>query len=229
MRRSEREIIRRLPLFKGMTDAHFDLLIRDGFLQRFPARTDLIAEGDIPDFLHIVVEGIVELFASHQGRKTVLDIVRPMTTFILAAVIRDEVYLKSARTLVPSRILMIPAHVVRGVFERDAAFARAVVNELALRYRVIVRTLKNDRLRNGTERLLNWILQADRAQGGRGRIRLPFDKRTLASQLGMTAESLSRSLTSLKKHGIAARGRDILVADRKALRALAKPSLLIDG
>jgi CRP/FNR family transcriptional regulator, transcriptional activator FtrB len=229
MRRAEREIIRRLPLFKGMTDAHFDLLVKDGFLQRFPGRTDLIAEGDVPDFLHIVVEGIVELFASHQGRETVLDIIRPVTTFILAAVIRDEVYLKSARTLAPSRILMIPAPAVRGVFGRDAAFARAVVNELALRYRVIVRTLKNDRLRNGTTRLMNWILQADRTQGGRGRIKLSFDKRTLASQLGMTAENLSRSLTSLKKHGVTARGRDILVADRRALRALAKSSPLIDG
>ena len=229
MRRSEREMIRRIPLFEGMTDAHFDLLVREGFLQRFPARTDLIVEGDVPDFLHIVVEGIVELFASNQGRETVLDIVRPITTFILAAVIRDEVYLKSARTLGPSRILMIPAPAVRDVFGRDAAFARAVVNELALRYRVIVRTLKNDRLRGSTERLLNWILQADRAQGGRGRIKLPFDKRTLASQLGMTAENLSRSLTSLKKHGVTARGRDILIADRRALRAQAKPSLLIDG
>jgi len=179
MRRSEREIIRKLPLFKGITDGHFDRLIRDGFLQRFPGRTDLIAEGDIPDFLHIVVDGIVELFASYQGRETTIDIVRPVTTFILAAVIRDEVYLKSARTLGPSRILMIPAPAVREVFGRDGAFARAVVNELALRYRVIVRTLKNERLRNGTDRLLNWILKEDRTQGGRGRVKLSFDNERL--------------------------------------------------
>jgi CRP/FNR family transcriptional regulator, transcriptional activator FtrB len=229
MRSSEIAIIRRLPLFKGITPAHFNLLTKDGFLQRFPGCTDIIAEGNVPDFLHIVVEGMVKLFASYQGRETVLDIVRPVSTFILAAVIRDEVYLKSARTLAPSRIFMIPAPAVRDVFGQDAAFARAVVNELALRYRVIVRTLKNDRLRTGTERLLNWILQADRAQGGRGRVKLPFDKRTLASKLGMTAENLSRSLTTLKKHGITARGKDIFVADRKALSVLAKPSLSIDG
>jgi Crp-like helix-turn-helix protein len=56
-----------------------------------------------------------------------------------------------------------------------------------------------------------------------------YAPRTLASRLGMTAENLSRSLTSLKKHGVTARGRDIFVADRRVLRALAKPSLLIDG
>lgn len=229
MHRSERQIIRRLPLFKDITDVHFDLLVKDSFLQRFPGHTELIVEGESPDFLHIVIEGIVELFAASKGKETSIDIIRPMMTFILAAVIRNEVYLKSARTLGPSRILMIPAPAVRDIFGRDAAFARAIVNELASRYRVIVRTLKNQRLRTGTERLLNWILQADRAQRGRGRVKLPFDKRTLASQLGMTAENLSRSFASLKKYGVTARGRDILVADRKMLRALAEPNLLIDG
>jgi len=229
MRRSEYDTIRKLPLFKGMTASHFEALVKDSFLQRFPGHTDLIFEGDRPDFLHVVVEGIVELFTAYDGKEAVIDIVQPVTTFILAAVIRDEVYLKSARTLVPSRILMISAPRVREIFGRDAAFARAVVNELAQRYRVIVRTLKNERLRSGTERLLNWILQADRSQGGHGHIKIPFDKRTLASQLGMTAENLSRSLASLTKYGVTTHGRDILVTNRKTLRKLAKPRPLIDG
>jgi CRP/FNR family transcriptional activator FtrB len=228
MRLAEREVVRRLPLFKDMSDAHFEALIKDAFLQRFPSHTLLIKEGDPADFLHVVVDGMVELFATFQDKTATLDILRPVTTFILAAVIRDEVYLKSARTLSPSRILMIPATVIRDVFGRDAAFARAVVSELALRYRGIVRTLKNEKLRTGIERLLNWILRAESAQGGRGRVKLPFDKRTLASQLGMTPESLSRNLNSLKKHGVTNRSRDLHIADRKSLRVLAKPHFLID-
>jgi len=228
MRRSEHSIIRRLPLFRGMTKGNFDLLVKDSILQRFPGRTNLIFEGDKPDFLHVVVEGIVELFANHNGKEATLDIVHPVTTFILAAVVRDEVYLKSARTLVPSRILMLPASTVRDVFSRDAIFARAVVGELALRYRAIVRTLKNDRLRSGAERLLNWILQAERGQGGRGQIRIPYDKRTLASQLGMTAENFSRNLASFAKYGVTTHAREILVTNRKVLRKLAKPRPLLD-
>ena len=100
-------------------------------LQKFPEHTTLIQEGDLPDFLHILVDGTVELFAGWDGRETTIDIIRPVTTFILAAVIRDEVYLKSARTLNSARILMIPAQAVRDVFGRDAAFARSIVNELA--------------------------------------------------------------------------------------------------
>ena len=161
MRQSDWKLIRALPLFSDMSEANFATLVSAAFLQRFPQHITLINEGDLPDFLHIVVEGSVEMFSTHDGHETTIDIMRPVTTFILAAVIRDDVYLKSARTLTPAQILMIPAQTVRDVFGRDAAFARAIVNELAERYRGVVRSLKNEKLRTSAERLANWILQTD--------------------------------------------------------------------
>lgn len=229
MRPSDGKIIRALPPFSDMSEANFGELMSAAFLQRFPQHVNLIAEGDLPDFLHIVVEGSVELFAAHDGRETTLDIIEPVTTFILAAVVRDAVYLKSARTLAPAQILMIPARTVRDVFGRDAAFARAIVNELADRYRGVVRCLKDEKLRGSAERLANWILQADALQGHRRNVELTFDKRTLASRLGMTPENLSRNLALLAKYGVTCSGRDILIDNPSVLKQFAKPNALIDG
>ena len=229
MRQSDCELIRALPLFCDMSEANFEELVSAAFLQRFPQHVALISEGDLPDFLHIVVEGSVELFGTHDGHETTLDIIRPVATFILAAVIHDGVYLKSARTLAPAQILMIPAQTVREVFGRDAAFARAIVNELAARYRGIVRALKNEKLRNSAERLANWILQADAMQGLRNQIDMQFDKRVLASRLGMTPENLSRNFALLNKHGVSSSGRNIIIEDPAALERFAKPNSLIDG
>jgi CRP/FNR family transcriptional activator FtrB len=229
MRQTDGNVIRALPLFRDVSDAHFDELMRAAFLQRFPKHVTLIREGELPDFLHIVVEGSVELFGEHDGHETTLDIIRPVTTFILAAVIHDEVYLKSARTLTPARILMIPAETVRGVFDRDAAFARAIVNELAERYRTLVRSLKNEKLRTSAHRLANWILNTDAQQGSQQHVELKFDKRVLASHLGMTPENLSRNLTFLSQYGVINSGREILIKDTTALKDFAKPSSLIDG
>jgi CRP/FNR family transcriptional activator FtrB len=228
LRQADGKTVRALPLFRDMTEGHFDELMRAAFLQRFPQHVTLIREGDLPDFLHIVVDGSVELFATHDRHETTLDIIRPVTTFILAAVIRDDVYLKSARTLTPAQILMIPAQTVRDVFDRDAAFARAIVNELATRYRSLVRALKNEKLRNSAERLANWILRADASQGNQRSIELTFDKRTLASHLGMTPENLSRNLALLSKYGVKSSGRDIVIEDAAALAQFAKPNVLID-
>jgi CRP/FNR family transcriptional activator FtrB len=229
MRIAEIDLIRELPLFREMAQENFDKLTEAALLQRFPARVDLVQEGMLPDFLHVVVEGRVELFARHNGRETTIDILGPMTTFILAAVVRDEPYLKSARSLSDSRILMIPAEAVREIFGRDGAFARAVVSELAARYRSIVRALKNEKQRTSCERLANWILKADAQQGGTGKITFAYDKRTLASQLGMSPENLSRNLSLLAKHGVRSSSRGLTIENVAELRSFAQPTPLIDG
>jgi CRP/FNR family transcriptional activator FtrB len=228
MRQSDWTSIRALPLFCEVSDANFDELLGVAFLHRFPKNVSLINEGDMPDFLHIVVDGMVELFGSHNGAETTIDIVRPLTPILLAAVIRNAVYLKSARTLAASHILMIPAPTVRDLFRRDCAFACAIVDEIAERYRDAIRALKNVKLRTSPERLANWILQADALQGYRRYIELSIDKRTLASHLGMTPENLSRNLALLTQYGVRSSGRDIIIEDASALAQFAKPNALMD-
>jgi CRP/FNR family transcriptional activator FtrB len=228
MRISDQQIVRALPLFKDIREEHFSTLMGAALLQTFPPRVQLIREGELPDFLHVIVEGAVELYAGHRDRETTIDVIVPTTTFILAAVIRDEVYLKSARTLTQSRVLMIPADAVRDIFGRDGAFARAVVGELALRYRGIMRALKNQKLRTGMERLANWILQTDLWNGSVGELTLPFEKRLLAALLGMTPENLSRSFTALTSYGVVSHGRAIMIKDREKLQHLAQENPLIE-
>src|SRR5262245_36271646 len=98
MRDTDAEIVRALPLFSDMEEGHFKTLIGAGYLQRFPHRVVLIHEGQRPDFLHILVEGSVEFFSASGGRETTLSFLSPPGAFILAAVVLDQFYLKSART-----------------------------------------------------------------------------------------------------------------------------------
>ncbi|MDE2364248.1 MAG: helix-turn-helix domain-containing protein [Hyphomicrobiales bacterium] len=225
MRAADIEHVRTLPLFRDMEAANFDGLTSDALLQRFPAHVELVNEGDRPDFLHVVVEGMVELYSRREGDELGFSLLRPFSTFILAAVARDAAYLNSARTLMPSRILMIPAERVRDTIAADPAFARAIVGELAIAYRRVLKELKNRQFRPTAERLANWLL---REMEPDGRMRLPFDKRKLAAHLGTTPENLSRTFAVLAQHGVDARGREIVVTDMIALKELAKPDPLID-
>lgn len=228
MRSAEFEQVRCLPLFRDIAETSFSALLKAAFLQRFPAQVTLQNETERPDFLHVVVEGSVELFSGYCDRETTIAILRPVTTFILAAVVGDKPLLASARTLEASRVLMIPAEAVRSIFEQDQKFARAVVHELAIGYRSVMKELKNQKLRTSGERLANWMLQTDQQSGGEGSFRLPYDKRKLASQLGMTPENLSRNLAMLTDHGVAVRGREIILRDSKKLARLAQPTPAID-
>jgi len=211
-----------------MTDANFESLMQAAYLQTFPAQLELISEGDSADFLYVVIEGCVELYARSNGRETTMGIVHPVGTFILAAVLKDAVYLMSARTCDRSKILLIPSENIRDAFEKDEAFARAIVVELANCYRGVVKEHKDLKLRTAVERLANRLLRYHRDQGANGSLALPHDKRTLASLLGMTPENLSRAFNTLKPYGVEVDGATIRLNDLKALENLAKPNTLID-
>lgn len=221
--------VRALPLFRQMDESNFDDVMRGAYLQTFPPQVELITEGDRSDFLHIVVEGSVELFASWNGRVTSMATVLPISTFILAATIRDAPYLMSARTLEKSRVLLLPSADVRSVFDADNAFARAVVVELAQGYRSMVKTAKDLKLRTSIERLANYLLRQPRGgtDASEG-FELAMGKRRLASFLGMTPENLSRAIKALQAHGVATRGARVWIRDEASLRKLARPSPLID-
>jgi len=228
MRSEDLTAIGQLPLFADMDKDRFSELMQAAYLQMFPPQVELIREGDPADFLYVVVEGRVELFAKSNGRESTLALVEPVSTFILAAVLKDAVYLMSARTTEKSRLLLIPSQDIRHAFQQDDAFARAIVVELASRYRAVVKEHKNHKLRTAVERLANCLLTLEQRQGGGGRLVLPFDKKTLASLLGMTAENLSRAFNTLKPYGVEVNGAEITLAKPGDLRQLAKPNSLID-
>ncbi len=219
--------LRKLELFADMQDVHFDSLMRRAYVQNFPPGIDLIAEGDPSDFLHVLLDGGAELYATWNGRETSMAIVRPVSTFILAATARDAPYLMSARTLQKSRIMLLPSVDVREIFDSDPAFSRSIVRELAQCYRSVVKNTKTLKLRTGTERLANYLIRQYRNAGDAG-FDLPIEKRRLASYLGMTPENLSRAIKALQPYGVTVRGSHVEIADDTDLSRLAKPTELID-
>src|SRR6266852_3611020 len=203
-------------------------LLDAALLQQFPTGVILIHEGEPADFLHVLVDGLVEIFTEQSGGEWGISLINPVSTFILAAVVCDQPYLNSARTLTDSRVLLIPASRVRAVFDQDVAFARIVARELALAYRSSVKKLKGYMARSSVERLANWILTEAHRDTGQGNIVIPFDRGTLASHIGTTRENLSRSLALLTEHGVRIRGREIVIDSKEQLEAFARPQRFID-
>lgn len=229
MRVAEKPEIAKLPLFREMQDEQRERIFSGSFLQAFPAQLTLFELGQHPDFLHVLVDGLVELYATSAGRDTTMRIVEPVTSFILAAVVTDLPYLMSARTIAPSRILLVPAALVREVVKDDCALMQATMRELAQAYRDMVRALTDMKLRQSAERLGNLILQQDYRQSGSGMVQLKAEKRLLASLLGMTPENLSRAFGALGSHGISVNGPLITILDRAALEAFVRPDPVRDN
>jgi CRP/FNR family transcriptional regulator, transcriptional activator FtrB len=177
----------------------------------------------------VLLEGAVELTArGGDDREAVIEIFWPVDCFILAAALTATPYLMTARTLEPSRLLMIGAERLRQRIREDLLLALALTASLAGHFRMMVRQIKDLKLRNGTQRLGCFLLRLVDEAGAGGVAELPCAKGTLASRLGMTSESLSRALVALRAHGLEVRGSRIVIADRDELERYCRPDALID-
>jgi CRP/FNR family transcriptional activator FtrB len=110
----------------------------------------------------------------------------------------------------------------------DRAFYAAMLRELASEFRRALKSLKSQKLRDGSERIAAFLLELQQAQDGAETVVLPADRKTVASYLGMTRENLSRSLQKIGNYGAAVRGNEVVIRDPDSLRAHADFSPLMD-
>ncbi|HYD32365.1 MAG TPA: cyclic nucleotide-binding domain-containing protein [Azospirillaceae bacterium] len=229
MRLKDLCLVRSMACFSDLDDAQLAELTRGALLQRFPKETQLFEQGERPDFLHILAEGTVELYASSSdGRETVIEVLTPLDNFILAAALTDTPYLMSAKVLDPALVLMLSAQRLREQIIQQPKLALSMMGSLAGQFRRMVRQIKDLKLRTATQRLGAWLLQ----QGGELRdgaaFDLPVSKQVVAGRLGMTPENLSRAFAALADHGVLVRGRQIVIADVRRLQECCHPDTLID-
>ena len=229
MRPRDLETIRALPCFEELDEAQLNTVMAGALLQRFPRETVLFEQGERPDFLHVLVEGSVMLYGSTaEGRETVIEILTPVDTFILAAALTDTPYLMSAKVLEASNILMLPARNLREHMATQPKLALVMLASLASQFRRMVRQIKDLKLRTSTQRLAAYLLRlADPATDG-VTVELPVNKQVLASRLGMTPENLSRAFGTLAEQEIQIKGRTVTVGNIERLRAYCNPDTLID-
>jgi CRP/FNR family transcriptional regulator, transcriptional activator FtrB len=216
--------LRSIALFSHVSDPHFRTLLRSATLRHLPAQTVLFTESERPTYLYTLIEGSVELFSEHHDRRCTIAVLRSVRPCVLTSIVEHRNPM-SARTLERSQLLLVPAKVIRELIETDLGFTGAATHELAGDCRQAIEDFKNDRLTTAIERLASWMLRADAEAGGKGEFAIPYDKRTLASVLGMAPENLSRNLAALAKSGVVVRGRRVKLNNRPALAARSGLSL----
>jgi len=214
-------LIASLPLLGSAAEEHRQKIAAAASLRTASSRTIMFAEGSRVDQLFVFVRGSVELFSEQDERRFTISVVRGPCPVEVSSLLAERHPL-SARVLEPSEFVSVPAKLVLELAGRDAGLADAFVHELAKESLQIIEDFKKHRLLNTTERIAHWMLQSDHNNGGSGRIVIPFDKRVLASYLGMTPEQLSRGFATLVSAGVTVDGRTVSIANREKLTRIAR-------
>lgn len=210
--------IKSLPLFRSLPDDKLLHVVEEAQILRQPAGTTLFRQGEMADFLYVVLDGQVGLAGvDNHGEETIVEIVECGSAFIEAAVLMDLPYLMTAQVLVPSRILLLPAARLRRDLLNIPELAVGMLNSVSMHFRTMVREIKELKLKTANQRLGSYMLSlTDKTEGG-AIFRLPHNKGLVAARVGVRRETLSRLFTSLRGHGVVVDGPMVSIIDISSL------------
>lgn len=224
-----RDALAQTAWLKTVSGEVLDLLAKQAVLHRMPAGSTLFEQAEIPAFALLLVSGKVELLAARGTEETLVELVRAPDLLLPAAVLNSQPYLLRARVLDDARLVMVQAEAFREAVASAPDLCLAVLACQAAQFRRQIKHAKNLQLRSAEERVGCYLLKLIEDAPPGAPVRLPLEKRLIASQLGMTRETFSRTLAIVARHGLRVDGDVVCLEDAAAARARFPLDPLIDG
>lgn len=217
--------LKKIGLFESLPDKSLERLAEVAGLQRFSSHAFLFREGEEPDFIYSFVEGGVVLLGGAGEREAVIEFFGPGESVLLPAALLGLPYLVSARATSDGQALLIPATRLRQLVDEDVALAAQCARMLSRHWRVLIGQLKEIKTQSALERVARFLVSQSAQTSGAATVALPGMKKEVATRLGITPETLSRTLNKLRKCGVEVDGDTLRIAAVEKVAALAESSL----
>ncbi|MFH1803895.1 MAG: Crp/Fnr family transcriptional regulator [Pseudomonadota bacterium] len=215
--RADFDKISKIPLLGAFSTSE----IRD-MTGRSPVRLHqscdlLFSQGEPATRFFILLKGQVRLFRMQgDGRFSLFHMVSPGESFAEAVVLSGQAYPVSAECDPGSELVAFERAAIIAYLKQDARLIGRVMQSLIERERFFYREINQIRQRSPAQRLAQFLL----SHPEKSRASIP--KHIIASRIGVTPESFSRSLRKLEKSGFVAPEGDMRILDHKALRLFAR-------
>lgn len=219
-RHSIAEILSRQPLFRGLSEGELTQISAGCREFRVKKNELIFHKGDNAEGMHVVVMGQVKLsLPSAQGMEKVVHMCGPGSTFGEAVVFLDKPYPVTAQSTAETLLLLISKRVLLDAMEGSPMLCRKMMASLSSRLHELLGDMETCMLRGSVQRVVCFLVQAaPSAELSSYEINLPASKQTIASQLNLAPETLSRVLGQLSEAAlIQVKGRAIKVLDREKL------------
>ncbi len=217
----------RSPMFAGLDPAALEevngLCRSVGFEEGEP----VYHAGDPAERLYVVAIGKVKLSrVGGDGREVLTDLASPGDFLGALPALGQERYAETGRALTPACLLVFDSRSIDRILQRHPEVAVATLEAVSGRLALSRETVH--RLSTGTvEHRLAAVLgllaeRVGEPDGGGILLQVPLTREDLAGMTGSTPETVSRTLSSMRRRGVIEAGRRwVRILDRDALAALA--------
>jgi CRP/FNR family transcriptional regulator, nitrogen fixation regulation protein len=190
-----------------------------GARMTFARNAEIYGEAEAADYLYKVVSGAVRTCkVTADGRRQIGGFYLPGDIFGLET---GDVHVFSAEAISEATVLVVKRKPLMALAERDGEVARQLWSSTAAELnRSQARLLLL--IKSAQERMAGFLLEMAARSPGRDEVDLPMTRQDIGEYLGLTIETVSRTLTRMQDAALIelAASRHVLLRQRPALEQL---------
>ena len=197
------------------------------FTSSYPADAVLFVQGQLPRGVYLLCKGRVKLtMTSADGKALILQTVEPGELIGVSGALSGKPYELTAETLEPCQVNFIKREAFMELMRDHHEVAANATEQLSNNYRAACAQIRSLGLsRTASEKvarlLLEWAAKGKETSQGI-RVNLPYTHEEIAQIVGVSRETVTRTLTELKsKLLITTKGPTVVIRDKEGLELLA--------
>lgn len=204
---AQHDLLARSPLFAELTPAELDALVAASRIAEVPPYQFLFRTGEPIREAWFLIHGTVKRSATLPGAATtVIELAQTQQLLALGEIFGVSRYISSAETIMPCVLVVLDMRKLRALVRSSAGLASRLLEAIARRQCATESDITGAHYSvTSVQRLLDYLIELSGrrpALAGETTVVLKASKKVIASRMGMTAETLSRSLRHLIDSGL---------------------------
>lgn len=209
-------------LFSALSDVERGRLLASAQKRRFAAAERLFSHGDVATHFFLLHSGRVKLYRlSPEGGEKIMRLLGPSETFAESVLFMEGPrYPVHGEGVEAGEVIAFARDAFLGILEESFPTCRAVMAQMTLRIQAHWDEIETLALQNSRYRVVHYLLGLLPAGAlGRATLALPARKMVIAARVGVTPETLSRTLRTLSDESLIEVAGDVVtILDIERLR-----------
>ncbi len=202
-----------ITLFHSLSDEHLKEIKKISFSQEYKAGNVIFYEGDKPEFLHILIEGVVKLYKTDpKGHQIYIHQFTPVSLIGELANFENIPFPATSEAVVKCEILKIDYKNLNKNFFKNPDISFEIIKSLAQKTKILSNVIHQEMILSTEAKIAKLIVEHHDLFN-------TLKNSQIAALINITPETLSRILTRFKKQNL------IKSSDNRSLEILDKVSL----
>lgn len=200
-----KRVLSEFSLFRGLDDQELDKIVDISISREWKKNSHVFLQGDSLENVYFINEGKIKIYKSDaNGREQIVAILKKGEMFPHVGFFRQGAYPAFSEVLEPSTLVVVPISQFERVLVDNPELSIKVFKVLGEKIVDLQERLESQILNNTYEQIIKLLIRLGRLHGekqqdGTVLLKAEFTNKDLANMIGTTRETVSRTLTKMKK------------------------------